>query len=107
MANHRADTCLQISGIPKESVEESNNKLALRSASVRAHVALLGELRGLQSCARESQLAKDWQAVLDKIQECREYILANRHLHPNVHQHMDDYDLYHMEAVDGLKSAST
>ncbi len=103
MAQHPADACLELSGIPTESVEQTKDKLALRSASVRKHVTLLNALRKLQASARKSQLAEDWQAVLDKIQECRSYILAHRHLHPNVHQHMDDYDLYHMEAVDGLK----
>ena len=103
MAHKQADACLQLAGIATESVERTNDRLARRSASVNNHVALLAELRELQKAARESQLAQDWQAVLDKIAECRSYILANRHLHPNVHQHMDDYDLYHMEAVDGLK----
>ncbi len=103
MAQKQADACLQLAGIPTESVEQTNDKLARRSASVKVHVGLLRELRKLQISARETQLAQDWQAVLDKIEECRSYILANRHLHPNVHQHMDDYDLYHMEAVDGLK----
>ena len=103
MAHNRTDASLRLAGIPTESVEETNHKLALRSASVRTHVAMVAELRALQAAARTSGGAVDWQAVLDKIGECRNYILAHRQLHPNVLQHMDDYDLYHMEAVDGLR----
>ena len=104
MARDQADACLRLAGIATKAVEQTNDKLALRTASVKTHVGLLAELRQLQARARQSQLAEDWQAVLDQVEECRSYILAHRHLHPNVHQHMDDYDLYHMEAVDGLRN---
>jgi len=102
MPENNRDICYRLLSITSERVEQVNRRLTTRSASVKRHMALLAELRKLQAMARESQTPEDWQVVFNKVQECRNYIIENRRLHPNFHRHMDDYDLYHMEAVDGL-----
>ena len=103
MPKTRADVCYRLLGITSECVEEANKKRMKRSASAKRHVVLLAELREIQAVSRRSGRSEDLELVLQKIYECRNYIIANRHLHPNFHQHMDNYDLYHMEAMDGFK----